>query len=107
VEQIPTLLVNDERLKDPTNMAHAFNNLFVTINEKLNIQKTEKADAISILKHSFPGNFPRIKIILITEGEIRSIIHSLTPKKSYGCDEITSTILKACAALISHPLSYI
>ena len=35
------------------------------------------------------------------------IIHSLKPKKSSGCDEITSKILKAFASLISHPLSYI
>ena len=38
VEQILTLLVNDEKLKDPTNVANAFNNYFLTITEKLNIQ---------------------------------------------------------------------
>jgi hypothetical protein len=37
----------------------------------------------------------------------KCIIHSLKPKKSSGCDEIKSKILKACASLISHPLSYI
>jgi len=37
----------------------------------------------------------------------KCIIHSLKPKKSSGCDKITSKILKACASLISHPLSYI
>jgi len=31
VEQIPNLLVNDEKLKDPTDMANAFNNFFTTI----------------------------------------------------------------------------
>jgi hypothetical protein len=31
----------------------------------------------------------------------------LEPKKSSGYDEITSKILKACASLIFHPLSYI
>jgi hypothetical protein len=37
VEHIPTLLVNDEKLKDPTNMAIAFNNFFITVTEKFNI----------------------------------------------------------------------
>jgi hypothetical protein len=46
VEQVPTLLVNDERLKDPTGAA--FNNYLTRINEKLNIQQREKGDAISI-----------------------------------------------------------
>jgi hypothetical protein len=64
-------------LKDPRNVAKAFNNLFVTITEKLNIQQIEEGDAISILKDSFPGNFPSIKIILITEAESKGIIHSL------------------------------
>ena len=31
LEQVPTLLVNDEKLKDPTYIANAFNNFFTTI----------------------------------------------------------------------------
>jgi len=41
VEQVPNLLVNDEKLKDPTNMANALNNFFITITEELNIQHRE------------------------------------------------------------------
>jgi hypothetical protein len=37
LEQVPTLLVNEEKLKDPTDLATAFNNVFITFNEKLNI----------------------------------------------------------------------
>jgi hypothetical protein len=40
VELVPTLLVNDEKLKDPTNVANAFNNFLITVTEKLNIQQT-------------------------------------------------------------------
>ena len=58
-------------------------------------------------KNSFPGKFVSIKTIPTKEAEINSIIHSLTPTKSSGYNEITSNILKACASLISHPLSYI
>jgi len=31
VEQVPTLLVNDEKLKDPSNNASAFNNFFHSV----------------------------------------------------------------------------
>jgi len=41
MEQFPTLLVNDEKLKDPTDVANAFHNLFITITEKLNNQQIE------------------------------------------------------------------
>jgi hypothetical protein len=57
--------VNNEKLKDPTNVANAFNNFFKTITEKLNIQQTDTRDAVSILKASFPSNFLGIKIIPI------------------------------------------
>ena len=73
--------MNDEKLKNPTDVVNTVNNLFTTITEKLNIQQIKKGDAISILKDSFPGNFPSIKIITITEAEIKSTIHSLKPKK--------------------------
>jgi hypothetical protein len=63
-------------------MANAFNNFFLTVTEKLNILKFGKWDAISFLKYSFPGNFPSIKIFPITEAEIKSLIHSLKPKKT-------------------------
>jgi hypothetical protein len=72
--------VNDEKLKDPKNMASACSNFFITITEKLNIQHIAKGDAISILKDSFPGNFPSIKIIPFTEVEIKCTIPSLKPK---------------------------
>jgi len=39
-------------------VVNAFNNLFTTVTEKLNIQQIQKGDAFSILKDSFPGNFP-------------------------------------------------
>ena len=61
VEKVPTLLVNDENLKDQTDVANALNNFFITNTEKPNIQQIEKGDALSILKDSFPGNFSQHK----------------------------------------------
>jgi hypothetical protein len=42
-----------------------------------NIKKSKKL----ILKDSFPGNFPGIKIIQTTKAEIKSTIQSLKQKK--------------------------
>jgi hypothetical protein len=50
-------------------MANAFNTFFLTITKKLNIQQAEKGDAVSFLADSFPGNFPSMKTIPITEAE--------------------------------------
>jgi len=44
------------------------------------MQQIENGDAISILKDSFPGNFPSIKIIPVIEIEVKSIIHSPNQK---------------------------
>jgi len=68
--------VNDENLKDPRSVAKAFNNLFITITEKLNTQQIEEGEVVLILKDSFPGNFPSTKIIPVTEAESNSITHS-------------------------------
>jgi len=51
-------------------VANTFNNFFSTVTEKLSIQEIGKDYAILILKDSFPGNFPSIKIIPISDGEI-------------------------------------
>jgi hypothetical protein len=51
VEQVPILLVNNVKLKDTRNVANAFNNFFIPIAEKFNIQQIEKGNAISNLKH--------------------------------------------------------
>jgi hypothetical protein len=50
VEQVPTLLVNDKKLKDPKNVVNGFNNFFTKNTKKLNIQRLEKGNAISYLK---------------------------------------------------------
>jgi hypothetical protein len=54
IEHATSLLVNNEKLKDPAIVANAFNNFFLTVTEKLHIQKPEKGDAILFLKDSFP-----------------------------------------------------
>lgn len=70
-EQIPSLLVNNEKLKDPKIVAIVFNKFLVTVNEQFNIKNLNKGDAISFLKDSFSVNFPNLKIILTTAAEIK------------------------------------
>jgi len=102
MEWVPTLLVNDEKLKVLTNMAIAFNSFFITVTEKFNIHYIEKGAIISLLIDSLPGNFPGIKINPITQAGIKSIIHSL--KKPSGYDEITIKIFKKLVrlSLVNH-----
>jgi hypothetical protein len=82
-EQVPSSLVNIGTVKDQTTVANTFNNFFLTISEKLDFHKSEKGDATSFFKDSFPRNFPNLNIIPITEAEIKSIISSLKPKKLF------------------------
>ena len=108
MEQVPTLLVEDEKLKNPEKkMANTPNPFFRTSTKQINIQQTEKRDAIPIIRELFPGHFPTIKTITITEFEIKSLTPSIKPKESSGYDEIISNILKSCASVMTLPLSYI
>ena len=66
-EPIPSSLIN----KDET-----------TAKEKLNINKSNKGDAISFLKDSFSRNIPSMELIPITAAEIKRTISSLKPKKT-------------------------
>ena len=106
LEQVPTLLVKDEKLMDPTDVASVFNNFFATVTEKFNIQHTQRGDVISIINYSFP-EIPQH----INNPNHRSWNkkYNTIPKtkKSRGYDEITSKILNSSAPLISHTLRYI
>jgi hypothetical protein len=85
--------MNDGKLKDPRNLVSAFNKFFLTVTEKWYIDHVEKEDAVSFLKDLFVGNFRSIKIIPITEAEIKCLLYFLKTNNSSGYDEITSKIL--------------
>jgi hypothetical protein len=106
-EQIPSPLINDEKLKDSEGIADAFNTTFLTIIENLNLHQEVRGDAILFLKEALPRKFPGIKIIPATETEMKSIMHSLKTRNSSGYDLMTSKILKVFASLISYPLTHI
>jgi hypothetical protein len=106
-EQMPSLLINDEKIKDPEKVTDVFNSFFLSVAENLNLHQVGKEDPISFLKDAFPCKFCGIKIVSTPEAEIKSIILSLKSRNSSGYDEISSKILKTCAPLISQPLSHI
>jgi hypothetical protein len=54
MEQVPSLLMNNEELTDPKKIANAFNTFFLKITEKLNLQQVEKGDTVSFLEDLFP-----------------------------------------------------
>jgi sarcosine oxidase/L-pipecolate oxidase len=79
---------------------------FLSIAENLNLHQVGKEIQL-FLKNAFPCKFHGIKIVPTSEAEIKSIILSIKSKNSSGYDKITTKILKACASLISQPLSHI
>jgi hypothetical protein len=49
MEQVPSLLVTDEKLKDPKNVAYALNDFFLPITgKKNNIQQADKGYPIQV-----------------------------------------------------------
>ena len=70
-EQIPSILINSKKLKDPENAAVACNNTFLTLAGSLNSHQVGKEDVILFLTEPFPGNFPGLKIIVTTKTQIK------------------------------------
>ena len=82
--------MNDEKLKDPTDVANVFSNYLKTITRKLNIQQIQKGDAIATLKKFISYKLPQHKNNCNHRSWGKKIIHSLKPKTSSGYYEITS-----------------
>jgi hypothetical protein len=61
-EQMPSLLINYEKIKDPEQFATVFNNFFLSIAEHLNLHQVGKEDPISFLKDAFPCKFHLLKL---------------------------------------------
>jgi hypothetical protein len=76
-EQMPSLLINDEKLKEPEKVADVFNGFFLSVAENLNLHQLGKEDPTSFLKYPFPCKFHGIKIVRTSEVEVKSIILSL------------------------------
>lgn len=106
-EEIYTLVTNNSKTSDTTEIANIFNKYFLSITDNLNITQNNNNNAIDFLKVSVPTNFPNIQIFPTNPREIITIIKQLKSKNSSGYDEITSKILKASSKVIAKPLSYL
>jgi hypothetical protein len=88
-------------------MVKAFNKYCITIAENLATKNADKNEAIKLLNTFKYYNVPEMKLIPITEAEIKNILKTLKPKNSTGYDGISSRILKYCIDEISKPLGHI
>jgi hypothetical protein len=57
-------------------VAHAFSDFFITIAEKLHIQQIGERNSTSFLKDSSCGNFSSMRIIPVTEADIKRLMPS-------------------------------
>jgi hypothetical protein len=57
-EQIPSLLINDEKIKDPEMVSDVFNNLFLSIAENLKLHQVGKKDRIYFFQRCISSQIP-------------------------------------------------
>jgi hypothetical protein len=70
IEQMPSLLINDEKLKIQKRLL-IFLSFFLLIAENLDLHQVGKEGPISSLKDAFPCKFHGIKIVPTSESEIK------------------------------------
>jgi len=63
--------------------------------------------ASTLLRNIKLDNTVQMKIIPVSEAEVKTIIMSLRPKNSTGYDGIPNKILKHCVHSISKPLTFV
>lgn len=96
---------DDMIIDNPFIIANIFNDYFLSVVEGL-IENTSTGDlAIHLLKNSLNTSYNKIVYDLTTSKEIVNVISSLNQKNSCGYDGINTKVLKACAHVISRPIS--
>jgi hypothetical protein len=68
-----SLIINNTIIKGLENVAESFNNIFLAVSQNLNLHHAGKEGTMLFLKESFPGNFPGLQIISVTQTEMKSI----------------------------------
>ena len=99
IPRIPPIISYSKLLINSVEKAQCFNKFFLP-HCKTNVNNSI-LPALSYLADS------RLGTIKITENEIKSIIMSLNPNKTYGCDNISIQMLQLCAEAIHIPLGII
>jgi hypothetical protein len=59
---MPSLLISNEKIKDPEKVADVLNSSFLWVAENLNLHQVGKDDPISFLKDAFLANWMVLKL---------------------------------------------
>jgi hemerythrin-like domain-containing protein len=103
INNIQALDVDGKKIIDQQSIADTFNEYFVTIAENIRKQirytytrlnNNDVDNHIQFINHTFDNPFPNMENKYSTIKEIEQIINSLKTKNSFGCDGISTTILK-------------
>ena len=95
-----------QALTSTNETAKAFNQYYTKIVTNINTGQSDLHKASLLLGNKKIDNITRMKIIPITETEVKEIIRSLKSKNSMGYDGVSNTVLKHCLHFISKPVTH-
>jgi len=111
---IQELMIDSKHLKDPYNIADAFNDYFSSIVDNLNMNKVNyKNNNAKVfttqyyLEQNYAHPTTPLFIKTFSTKEISSVIKALKTKNSHGFDEISDKLLEVSATDICSPLTHI
>ena len=98
----------EKLIEDPLEVAESFN---VYFKEKIGnltskLKKDPNTDPFLLLKEKLKDSKLSFRLRTVSEKQVMKILKSLKHKKSYGCDGITSEVLKLGADVLIVPLTY-
>jgi hypothetical protein len=93
-ENITELHVGKKKVTTTREVVEVFNKYFINAAENLEMRNANKNEAMNLLDTLKFGNFPELRLIPMTEAEIKNILMLQKSKSSTGYDGISSKILK-------------
>ena len=102
--------INNYSTNNLVTIVNAFNSFFFSVAENLinkPLDNNYPSDLLLYLNLNFTKPTSSLSLNHTPTYEMNNIIQSLKPKDSYGCDEISSRILKISAPFILSPLTHI
>jgi hypothetical protein len=116
-DAIQTIFIDGRSTNNLYNIVEAFNSYFKKLADnihskiKANSEPMSSADNggdyMACMDKAFGSPFPKIQISKTMSVAIERIIKSLKSSYTYGYDEISGNIVKACKTFICTPLSYL
>jgi hypothetical protein len=97
------LNIGGQKVEDPVEIGEIFNDFFVNVANTINEDNEKQV----ISGFSRAGQVELKQFHLITPAYLLDIFSRLTPKHSYGIDELSMHVLKYCREEVVHPLAHI